>query len=181
MLVTPTAVPYDELLPGDIARVSLLAELNGNLPSHWTGSKRPSSEWQIHRAILASRIEMNAVVHAHPVHCTAISMTRRGIPPFHYMIAAFGGDDVRCSEYADFGTNELSIFVTKALEDRTACLMANHGMVACGRTLAEALRRAVDLEVLATQYLQSLVAGRPKLLSKGDIAAALARFGDYRP
>ena len=97
------------------------------------------------------------------------------------MIAAFGGDDVRCSQYADFGTAELAALVVRSLEDRTACLMSNHGVVACGRTLAQALQRAVDLEVLATQYLQSLVAGQPKLLSSSEITAAKERFRDYRP
>ena len=181
LLITPTATPYDSLSAADIVRVALSTEANGDQPVLWEGQKRPSSEWQIHRDILATRPEVRAIVHTHPVHCTAISMTRRGIPPFHYMIATFGGDDVRCSGYADFGTSKLSKLVLVALEDRSACLLANHGMVTCGRTLSEAMRRAVDLEVLAEQYLQSLAAGRPRLLSEFEISAALSRFGAYRP
>ena len=181
LLITPTATPYPDLCASDVARVPLDTGVEHDLPSVWEGPKRPSSEWQIHRDIFVTRPEIAAVVHAHPVHCTAIAMTRRGIPPFHYMVAAFGGDDVRCSGYADFGTGELSRLVLAALEGRTACLMANHGMIACGRTLSEALRRAVDLEVLSQQYLQSIAVGKPKLLSPTDISAAIEKFCTYRP
>ena len=181
MLITPTATPYDSLSAPEIARIPLSTPTNGDKPVSWEGPKRPSSEWQMHRDILASRPEVRAIVHAHPIHCTAISMTRRGIPPFHYMVATFGGDDVRCSGYAEFGTGKLAMLVLAALEDRSACLVANHGMVTCGRNLSEALTRAVDLEVLAQQYLQSVAAGRPRLLSEVEITAAITKFGAYRP
>lgn len=176
MLITPTATPYDVMVPADIATVALRGG-----DSRWIGQKHPSSEWRMHYDILSARPEFGAVVHAHPVTCTALAMMRRGIPPCHYMIAAFGGEDVRCARYETFGTRELSEAVSEALHERSACLMANHGMIVCGRTLSEALWRAVELETLARQYHASLVAGGPVLLSKDEIRRAQLQFTSYRP
>ncbi len=176
MLITPTATPYDKLTPGDLPYVRLDAA-----DGAWSGERRPSSEWRFHRDILAARPEFAAVVHAHPTYCTALSMQRRGIPPCHYMIAVFGGEDVRCAAYATFGTQALSDYVLQALAGRSVCLLANHGMIACGRDLDEAMGRAVELEALARQYLVALAAGGPVLLSRAEIAEAMLRFRTYRP
>ena len=180
MLITPSATPYDAMAPEQVARVRLDVEGEGLAPAAWDGPLRPSSEWRFHRDILASRADIGAVVHAHPAHCTAIAMTRRGIPPCHYMVATFGGEDVRCAGYATFGTQALSDLVLEALRDRTACLLANHGMIACGRDLAEALWRAVELEAVATQYLAAVAAGGVKLLSREEMADAARQFVGYR-
>ena len=176
MLITPTNTPYDAMEPAEIASVLIADEAGG-----WAGPKRPSSEWRMHRDILATRPEFCAVVHAHPVTCTALAMMRRGIPPCHYMVASFGGEDVRCASYATFGTAALSDSVAWALRDRSACLLANHGMIACGSDLAQAMWRAVELEALARQYHACLVAGGPVLLSQAEIAEAQRQFGAYRP
>ncbi len=176
MLITPTNTPYDLMRPVDIALM-----LVGDEAGNWAGPKRPSSEWRMHRDILAARSEFGAVVHAHPVTCTALAMMRRGIPPCHYMVATFGGEDVRCARYATFGTAALSEAVADALRDRSACLLANHGMIACGADLAQALWRAVELEALARQYHACLVAGSPVLLSQAEIEDAQRQFAAYRP
>jgi L-fuculose-phosphate aldolase len=176
MLITPTATPYDTMTPGDVA-VMQLDDTNGG----WEGPRRPSSEWRMHRDILAARLEFGALVHAHPTYCTALGMQRRAIPPCHYMVALFGGEDVRCADYATFGTQALSDAVLVALEDRSACLMANHGMIAGGRDLQQAMERAVELEALARQYLVSLSVGAPRLLSRAEVIAAKLQFQGYRP
>ncbi len=176
MLITPTAIPYDRLAPEQVARLAV-----GPGAGAWDGPNRPSSEWCMHHDILVGRPEFGAVVHAHPPHCTALGMMRRGIPPCHYMVAVFGGEDVRCADYALFGTAALSAAVVAALQDRSACLMANHGMIACGRDLDDAMGRAVELEALARQYLACLAVGGPVLLSKAEMAAARERFLTYRP
>jgi L-fuculose-phosphate aldolase len=176
MLITPTATPYDRMAPGDIAALRIDDEAGA-----WTGPARPSSEWRLHRDILAARPEFGAVLHAHPVTCTALAMMRRAIPPCHYMVATFGGEDVRCAGYATFGTAALSALVVEALLDRSACLMANHGMIACGRDLSQALWRATELEALARQYHACLVAGGPVLLSSAEIRDAQRQFAAYRP
>jgi L-fuculose-phosphate aldolase len=176
MLITPTATPYDRMSPDDVA----VMRLDGG-SDRWVGPRRPSSEWRMHRDILAARPEFGALVHAHPTHCTALAMLRRAIPPCHYMVALFGGEDVRCADYATFGTQELSDAVLVALEGRSACLMANHGMIAAGRDLEQAMGRAVELEALARQYVVSLSVGVPRLLSCAEVIAAKLQFQGYRP
>ena len=176
MLITPTATSYDEMTAEDVASMMVDDTTGG-----WSGPKRPSSEWRMHRDILLGRPEFGAVVHAHPVSCTALAMMRRGIPACHYMVATFGGEDVRCAGYATFGTAELSAKVLLALQDRSACLIANHGMIACGRDLSQAMWRATELEALARQYTACLAVGRPTLLSSVEIAEAQRQFDTYRP
>ena len=175
LLITPTATPYDLMQPADIAELPLAGE-------GWTGPRRP-----LLRVAVPPRHSCRPAGGSapwctpHPAHCTALAMMRRGIPPCHYMIANFGGDDVRCAGYATFGTQALSDLALEALADRSACLLANHGMIACGRDLDQAMSRAVELEALARQYLVCLSAGGPVLLSPADISAAQRRFGEYRP
>jgi L-fuculose-phosphate aldolase len=173
MLITPSALPAAAMRAADIAEMALAGD------GGWKGPAKPSSEWRMHRDIYRARPEVGAIVHAHPPHATAMAMARKPIPAAHYMVAAFGGGDVPCAPYATFGTAELSAVAVAALRGRTACLLANHGCLALGRDLAEAMWRAVELETLAQQYLLSLAAG-PVLLSKRELADALAAFGAYR-
>ena len=173
MLITPSAVPYDDMTPAMIARVPL----DGS--NDWEGPRRPSSEWRFHRDILRARPDANAVVHTHAIHCTALAMARRGIPAAHYMVAAFGGADVRCGRYATFGTQALSDTAVEALEGRNACLLANHGMIAIGPTLDRTMWLAEELETLARQYILSLQIGGPVTLGESEIAETLAAFEGY--
>lgn len=160
MLITPTSIPYDRMRPEEIAVMRLDGEYGA-----WEGPKAPSSEWRFHVDIMTSRPDVGAIVHAHPMYCTSVAMTRRNIPACHYMIAAFGGNDVRCADYATYGSKELSIAALKALEGRTACLLANHGAIATGHDLANAMWRAVELETIAQQYFNTLLMGGPVVLS----------------
>lgn len=175
LLITPSGIAYEQLEPANITRLTLQ---EGDDPQ-WQGPYKPSSEWRFHRDIMLARPEVNAVVHLHPAFCTALAINRRSIPACHYMVAAFGGKDVRCAEYALFGTAELSHNVLRALTDRTACLMANHGMIALGESLEKAVWRAVELEALAKQYLSALQVGTPTLLSDAEMDAALQQFTAY--
>lgn len=174
MLITPTSTPYDDMTPEMIAAMPLAGD------GEWDGPLAPSVEWRFHRDILRSRPDMNAVVHAHATFCTVIAITRRAIPACHYMVAAFGGNDVRCSGYARYGTAELSRLALDALRERTACLLANHGMIAMGETPEKAMWRAVELETLAKQYFHSLqLPGGPVILSDAEIDETLRGFGQY--
>ena len=174
MLISPSATPYDTMEPGMIAEMPF-----GGDYGQWSGPLKPSTEWRFHFDILKDRPEIGAVVHAHPAYCTALAIARRGIPACHYMIAAFGGTDIRCAGYARFGTEKLSRLALDALQDRTACLLANHGMIALGETLEKAMWRAVELETIAKQYYLSMMIGGPVLLSDAEIAEAAAAFGSY--
>ena len=173
MLITPSATPYEAMRPEDLASVAL----DGS--GHWTGPLKPSTEWRFHADILRGRPEAGAVVHTHAPYCTALSMLRRPIPPVHYMVAAFGGADVRCAPYATFGTAALAAHTLAALDGRNACLLANHGMVVAGPTLDKAMWLAVELEALARQYCIALGAGMPHVLTAAELADAASGFAGY--
>lgn len=176
MLITPSAVAYDALRPRMIAAMAL----EGNAAGAARGPRKPSTEWRFHRDILRSRPEAGAVVHTHSPHATALAMARRPIPAGHYMVAAFGGDDVRCADYALFGTAELSEAALAALDGRAACLLANHGAIAIGADLAAALALAVELEALARQHVLALSIGGPVVLGPAAMAEVRAAFRAYR-
>lgn len=170
-LITPTGVPVDEITPSKI--VSL--DFDGKV----IGIGKPSSEWQFHSAIYRARAEINAVVHTHAPHSTALACLREDLPPFHYMIALAGGDSVRCAPYALFGTDTLSQHAVAALVDRKACLLANHGMITLGRDLDEAMTIAIELESLCQQYLIARQVADPILLSEDEMRAVIERFKSY--
>lgn len=172
LLITPSGLPYDETTPEDIVEM----DLKGGVRA---GQREPSSEWRIHRDLYAARPEAGAVVHAHPMFATTMSCLRRGIPAVHYMIALAGGKDVRCAEYATFGTEALSVRVLAALEGRKACLLANHGLVAFGQDLRHALRIAEEVEVVAAQYWRALQVGEPVVLDDEEMERVLERFETY--
>lgn len=174
ILITPSAIAYDALTPDMIP----LLRRDGR----FEGAFRPSSEWRFHLDIYLARPDVGGVVHHHAPYTTALAMARREIPACHYMITRFGGGTIRCADYALFGTADLSDKVLQALEQRSACLMANHGGLATGRDVATALAAATELEVLAQQYWLSLQAGGPVLLSEREIEAAIDQFATaYRP
>ncbi|MEZ5840273.1 MAG: class II aldolase/adducin family protein [Hyphomicrobiales bacterium] len=170
-LITPSGVAYDEMAPGQIVAVGL----DGTFSGDWL----PSSEWRMHRDIYASRPEAMAVVHVHSMNATALACLRRGIPAFHYMVAAAGGDEILCAPYATFGTEELSRAMLAALGPRRACLLGNHGQIVYGPTLKKALGLAVEVEALAAQYLITLQAGTPALLDKAEMARVIEKFRTY--
>ena len=174
MLISPSAIPYDTMEPEMIASVSLEDESGA-----WEGPLKPSTEWPFHHRILRERPDANAVVHAHPAYCTTLAIAHKEIPACHYMVASFGGNNVRCADYVRFGTDELSRLAVAALKDRTACLLANHGMITIGDTLAKAMWRAVELETIAKQYYLSLQIGGPMLLSDAEVDETLAAFAGY--
>ena len=152
-LITPSGKKYSSLKGNNIVFVSL----KGNFDKK---KGIPSSEWQFHQDIYKNKLEAKAIVHAHSPHASAISTHRKSIPPFHYMIALAGGENIRCSEYATFGTHELSMNIIKALKDRKACLMSNHGQVAFGENLSKAFELAQEVENICYQYVIALKMAR---------------------
>ncbi|NKB45074.1 MAG: class II aldolase [Alphaproteobacteria bacterium] len=171
LLITPTGLDYDDLQPEDI----VLLKENG----HYFGSRKPSSEWRFHRDILMSRRDVNAIVHVHSQAATALACRGVGIPAFHYMVAIAGGEDIRGAPYGTFGTKELSVHALAALEDRKACLLANHGQIALGLDLAAALKMAGEVETLASMYWQSCQGGEPHILSSDEMQRVLEKFRTY--
>ncbi|MEQ8398058.1 class II aldolase/adducin family protein [Thalassobaculum sp.] len=167
--ITPSAIPYEEIRPEDIVRM----ELDG---SH-SDNRRPSSEWRFHLDIMRHRPDCGAIVHTHGMFATTLACLRMEIPAFHYMIAQAGGPTIRCSDYATFGTQELSDTALEAMRDRRACLLANHGMIAIGSTLPKALALALEVETLAGMYWRTLQVGKPVILPDDEIARVGEKFG----
>ena len=170
-LITPSGVKYDHLRPEDVVFVDMGGTSHGRL--------KPSSEWMFHRDIYRERGPAKAIVHAHPPYCTALACVGRGIPAFHYMVAAAGGKDIRCAPYHIYGSAELSRAALEALQGRRACLLAHHGLIAFSETPDKALRLAVEVEDLARQYAIVLQLGEPDLLSEADMEAVLHKFWSY--
>ena len=168
MLISPSGITPERIEPGHLVATGFDAPAPG-----------ASSEWALHAALYRADPARGAVVHTHADACTALACLNEPLPAFHYMVAGFGGDDVRCAPYATFGTAALAETAAVAMRNRTACLLANHGMVAAGPTLEAAMAATLDLEMLAGQYLLARSAGQPRLLSPAQMAAARKRFRTY--
>lgn len=171
MMITPSGLPWSRCEPGDMVRVDWQGQ--------WRGPLKPSSEWRIHHDVYRARPEVGAILHAHSPFATALACHARDIPPFHYMIARFGGRDIRCAPYQTFGTQALSDCAVKALEGRSACLLANHGMIVLGRDLDHALGLAIEFEALCEHYLRACQLGAPALLDDAEMARVIQRFAMY--
>ncbi len=171
MLITPSGMDYDTICEDDIVWMDYAGVCEGR--------RKPSSEWRFHAAIYQNRIEAQAVLHAHPLHCAALACVGKGIPAFHYMVAVAGGRNIRCAGYATFGTAELSENVLAALENRKACLMAHHGLTCFEKDLPRALALAVEVEHLAAVYCQVLNMGEAELLDDAEMASVLKKFSSY--
>jgi L-fuculose-phosphate aldolase len=171
MLISPTGAMPETLTPDSVVRMTL--------DGQWHGTWRPSSEWFMHAAVYRAFPTAGAVVHTHADAATALSCLGERLPGFHYMLAEFGGDDVRCTPYVTFGTPELAELAVTALRGRTACLLGNHGMICHGRTMEAAIACALRLESLCRQYLLARQAGEPRLLTEKEMAAAHERYRSY--
>ncbi|MCO5121873.1 MAG: class II aldolase/adducin family protein [Burkholderiaceae bacterium] len=190
LLLTPSATDYGAMSEDDIAWLPFAPDEPAadddapGCPAEWFGPRPPSSEWRIHHDLQRAQPGIGAVVHAHAPYASTLAclaqVQRDGVPAFHYMVAVAGGDSIPCAPYASFGSARLSALALEALRERRACLLANHGMVAVGASLAAAFELALEVEWLCRVYWQALQAGCPVLLDAGQIGEALARFALYR-
>ena len=171
-LITPSGQKYSSLKVKDIVFVNLKGEFNNK--------QKPSSEWRFHQDIYISKTNAKAIVHSHSTNATALSTHNKKIPSFHYMVALAGGVDIKCAKYATYGSRELSKNILKALKNRSACLIANHGQIAFGRNLSDAFELAEEVDNLAKQYIKALVLGRPKLLSLNEMKKVLSKSKTYK-
>ena len=171
--ITPSGMKYTSLKTKDIVFVSLKGIFDKK-------KNKPSSEWRFHQDIYVNKKEAKAIVHAHSTCATAVSSHQKSIPAFHYMVAVAGGEDLKCTKYATFGTKQLSKNIIKALKNRTACLIANHGQVAFGDKLEKAFELAQEVENICHQYINALRIGIPKILSKKEMKIVLGKFKNYK-
>ena len=171
--ITPSGMKYSSLKIKDIVFVSLKGIYDKK-------KNKPSSEWRFHQDIYVNKKEAKAVVHAHSTCATAVSSHQKNIPAFHYMVAVAGGEDLKCTKYATFGTKKLSKNIIKALKNRSACLIANHGQVAFGDNLEKAFELAQEIENICHQYINALRIGIPKILSNKEMKVVLEKFKNYK-
>ena len=171
--ITPSGMKYSTLKIKDIVFVSLKGIFDKK-------KAKPSSEWRFHQDIYVNKKEAKAIVHAHSTCATAVSSHQKNIPAFHYMVAVAGGEDLKCTKYATFGTKELSRNILKALKNRSACLIANHGQVAFGNSLEKTFELAQEIENICHQYINALRIGIPKILSKKEMKIVLGKFKNYK-
>jgi L-fuculose-phosphate aldolase len=169
--LTPTSLPYDQMAPEDVVHVGL--------DGRCAGRCRPSSELPFHLAIMQQRRDAIAVIHTHSIHATTIACLRKEIPAVHYLVGLFGGNNIRCAEYATFGTPEISTHLLRALAGRRAALLANHGLVVLGASLDQALALTLEAETLADMYCRALAAGEPTILSDAEMANVVNKFRDF--
>lgn len=171
MLISPAGASAESISPDSF----VMAQFDGSCAA----GLRPSSEWSMHASIYSAYPEAKAVVHTHSDHCVAMACTQQALPSFHYMIAAFGGNDVRCTPYLTYGSPELGKAAVTALELRTACLLGNHGMISHGSSLSKAFNAALRLEILCRQYIFARQAGPVVMLGSSDIDVAIERYKGY--
>jgi L-fuculose-phosphate aldolase len=167
-LVTPSSLPYDAMQAADVVQMYF--------DGSYDGARRPSSEWRFHRDILQARDDVDCVLHCHSTYATTLAVHHRTIPSFHYMTGLFGGSTIRCARYATFGTQALSDAALEALDGRTACLLGQHGQIALGRTLAQALANAIEVEALSRLYVQALTLGDPPILDDAEMERVIAQM-----
>ena len=172
-LITPSGAKYSSLKNKDIVFVSLKGEFDEK-------KGIPSSEWRFHQDIYLNKKKAKAIVHAHSNYATAISTHEKGIPAFHYMVAMAGGKDIKCAKYATYGTRELSKNILKALRQRNACLIGNHGQIAFSENLSKAFELAEEVENLSNQYIKALKIGKPKILSSREMSKVLSKAKNYK-
>jgi L-fuculose-phosphate aldolase len=171
--ITPSGAKYFSLKNKDIVFVSLKGEFNKK-------NGIPSSEWRFHQDIYLNKKNAQAIVHAHSNYATAISTHGKSIPAFHYMVAMAGGNNIRCAKYATYGTRELSKNILKALINRNACLIGNHGQIAFSEDISKAFELAEEVENLSNQYIKALKIGKPKILSSKEMNKVLSKAKNYK-
>ncbi len=166
-LITPSGLPYDTMTPQDIVEMDFDGTYAG---------RRPSSEWRFHRDILKARDDVDVVLHCHSIYATTLACHHKSIPSFHYMTGVAGGTDIRCAQYATFGTQALSDNALVALKDRKACLLGQHGQISLGKTMEAALWLAIEVESLSRMYVQALTLGEPPVLPDEEMARVLEQM-----
>jgi L-fuculose-phosphate aldolase len=170
--ITPSNINYFSLKTKDIVFVSLKGVINKK-------KNKPSLEWRLHQDIYVNKKEAKAIIHAQSICASAVSSHQKNIPAFHYRVAVVGGEDIKCTKYATFGTKKLSKNIITALKKRSACLIANHGQVAFAYNLEKAFELTQEIENICHQYINALRIGIPKILSKKEMKIVLGKFKNY--
>lgn len=169
--ITPSGIDYFNIKSEDI----VIMDINGQ---QIDGNKTPSSEFEMHRIFYEKRTDIDAIIHTHTIYATTISCLRWKLPAVHYMIA-LAGKDVRCAEYATFGTKELAENAFEAMKDRKAVLLANHGLLAGANNLENAFNITEEIEYCAELYYRTKSIGEPIILPDKEMGLMSEKFKTY--
>ena len=171
MAISPSGIDYFEIRPEDV----VVLDLDGNIVD---GDKKPSSELDMHRIFYKNREDIDAIIHTHTIYATTLSCLNITLPPVHYMVA-LAGLDVKCAKYATFGTEELARKAFEAMKDRYAVLLANHGLLAGAKDLANAFNITEEIEYCAELYIKAKSVGEPVILPEEEMKLMLEKFKTY--
>lgn len=169
--ISPSGMDYFKIEPEDI----VIVDINGNIVE---GHRKPSTEIEMHRIFYERREDINAIIHTHAMYSTVIACLNLSLPPVHYMLAS-AGMDVRCAEYATFGTRNLAENAYKAMEGRKAVLLANHGLLTGGRDIKEAFSITEEVEYCAELYYRAKSIGEPRIIPNKEMELMLEKFKSY--
>lgn len=172
MAITPSGIDYFKLKPEDI----VIMDLDGRIID---GKHKPSSEYSMHKIFYEKRKDINAMVHVHSTYSTTLACMNWELPSVHYLVAISGGKNIRCAKYATFGTDELAESAYKAMEDRQAVFLANHGLLAGAKDLPNAFNKAEEIEFCAEIYYRTKTLGEPAILPDKEMDKMLNRFQSY--
>lgn len=172
MAITPSGLNYFETCPEDI----VITDLSGNIAD---GGRRPSSELNLHAAFYRAKPEARSVVHTHSVFCTTLGILGEPIRAVHFMIGAANSREIPLAPYVTFGTEALAEVAVRFCGGSKAVMLANHGLVTCGGSLADAFELAVTLEYVAQLQYRARCAGSPNVLDDEQVDAAIERFRSY--
>lgn len=172
VLITPSGIGYFDTEPEDI----VVMDLEGNIVE---GKRKPSSEWHLHTLFYKNKPEAGAVVHTHSKYCTTLSTLRMPIKAVHYVIADAGTDEVPCAPYRRYGTEELAKVAVEAAGKSNAVLLANHGIVVCGKNLKSAYGLAKGMEYVAEIQVTAMSVGEPVVLTKEEMEEVMEGFKTY--
>lgn len=169
--ISPTGISYNKLKPEMIS----IVDMDGNLIE----GLKPSSEIEMHLIMYKNRDDINSVVHTHPVYTTVLACLREKLPAIDYMVAVTGDKEVRCAEYASYGTKRLAENAYEMMGMSNAVILANHGLTTVGKDLANAYNITVQVEYVSSLYIKAKAIGNPMVVEDEEMDKILLRFKSY--
>lgn len=172
MAISPSGIPYEEIKENQVV---LMDVETGKIVE---GDAVPSSECDMHRIFYKYRQDIRALIHTHTTYAATVACLGQDLPPLHYLVA-YAGRNVRCAQYATYGTVRLAQNAFEAMKDRNACLLANHGLLAGGLDLSHAFNVTEEIEFCCELYCRAKAMGEPLILDEEEMTRMIERFKDY--
>lgn len=172
MAISPSGMDYYDIKPEDV----VITDLEANIVD---GERKPSSEWALHTTFYKHKPKASAVVHTHSVYCTTFAVLGQPIRAVHYVIGDANTSTVPCAPYRTFGTTELAEAAMEVVGESDAVLLANHGIVVCGKSISSAFSLARNMEYIAELQYRAMAVGTPNILSDDQMDVVMEKFKSY--